>query len=175
MLQALLADRFELQIHREMKVLPIYALVLARKDGRLGPRLVESKTGGCTAFDPKNPPPPPEPGKDPVLPCGGVRMGPDTLRAARIQVGDSTQNFSRMLGRTVVDKTGLTGKYDIRMDWTPEESQPSQMPGAPPSAPSEPGGPSIFTTMQEQLGLKFEARKAIETIVIDRVERPGAN
>ncbi|HEX4230381.1 MAG TPA: TIGR03435 family protein [Bryobacteraceae bacterium] len=176
MLQALLADRFQLAIHRETKELPIYALVLARKDGKLGPKLIESKGNSCTAVDPNKPPPPPEPGKPPVLPCGGMMMRPNALRAASIYAGDLTQNFSRLLGQTVVDKTGLTGKYDISMDWTPDESQAAGLPGPPPSPHSEPGGPSFFTAIREQLGLKLEAQKGpVETIVIDRVEKPSAN
>lgn len=176
MLQALLADRFQLTIHRETKELPIYALVLARKDGKLGPQLVEAKAANCTAVDPNKALPPPVPGEPPVLPCGGMMMRPNALKAVSIQVGDLTQNFSRLLGRTVVDKTGLTGKYDISMDWTPDESQAGQMPAAAPPPPSEPAGPSIFTAIQEQLGLKLEAQKGpVETIVIDRVEKPSAN
>jgi uncharacterized protein (TIGR03435 family) len=176
MLQSLLADRFQLQIHHETKELPIYALVLARKDGKLGPNLVEAKGDNCRAFDRNKPPPPPESGKTPVLGCGGMAMRPNALRAASIKVGALTQNFSRLLGRTVVDKTGLTGKYDISMEWTPDQSHAPQMPGVPASPPSEPAGPSIFTAIQEQLGLKFKAQKGpVDTIVIDRVERPSAN
>jgi uncharacterized protein (TIGR03435 family) len=176
MLKSLLADRFQLAIHRQVKELPIYALVIARKDGKLGPNLVKAKGDNCTAVDPSKPPPPPEPGKPPVLYCGGMSMRPNGLTAASIQVGQLTQNFSRVLGRVVVDKTGLTGKYDISMEWTPEALQSLQMPAAPPPSSSEPTGPSIFTAIQEQLGLKFQAQKApVETIVIDRVERPSPN
>jgi bla regulator protein blaR1 len=159
MLQALLADRFKLSVHRENKELPIYALVLARKDGKLGPRLVEAKTDNCITVDPNKAPPPPEPGTPPPLSCGGMRMRPNALTAASIQVSELTQNFSRLLGRTVIDKTGLAGKYDISMEWAPDEPQSPQAPGAPLSPASEPSGPSIFTAIQEQLGLKFEAQK----------------
>jgi uncharacterized protein (TIGR03435 family) len=76
----------------------------------------------------------------------------------------------------VVDKTGLTGKYDIHMEWTPDEPQGAPLSGAPAPAPPEAGGPSFFTAIQEQLGLKFEAQKGpVETIVVDRLERPSAN
>jgi uncharacterized protein (TIGR03435 family) len=86
MIQALLADRFQLTIRRETKELPIYALVMAKKDGKLGPGLMESKEGGCTAFDPLKPPPPLEPGKNPARWCGNMMMGPGTLRAVSIPV-----------------------------------------------------------------------------------------
>jgi uncharacterized protein (TIGR03435 family) len=75
MLQALLADRFQLVTHQETKELPIYALVLARKDGKLGPGLVPAKEGGCQPPDPNKPPPPPQPGKPPTLGCGQQFLG----------------------------------------------------------------------------------------------------
>ena len=182
MLQALLADRFELMIHRETKELPIYALVLANKDGKLGPRLTESKEGSCTPPDPSKPPPPPEPGKPPSLGCGGIMMSPKQFTASSVQVGDLTPMLSRILGRTVVDKTGLTGKFDMTMEWTPDESQAMQaLPGGGPNGPAppppaDPNGPSIFTAIQEQLGLKLESQKGpVEILVIDHVEKPSEN
>jgi bla regulator protein blaR1 len=177
MLQALLADRFQLKIHRETKELPIYALVVARKDGKLGPQLSESKEGGCTQPDPSKPPPPIEPGKLPQLGCGGMMMSPRQLRAASIPVENMIPMLSRLLGRTVVDKTGLTGKFDISLEWTPDETQALQMPPeAPKPPPSDAAGPSIFTALQEQLGLKLESQKGpVEVFVIDRAERPSEN
>jgi len=94
--------------------------------------------------------------------------------------------LSRQLGRPVVDKTGLTGKYDFTLKWTPEEHEgqmfkgagPGADPGAapPPPPPAEAAGPSIFTAVQEQLGLKLEAEKSPMTVlVIDHVEKPSAN
>ena len=85
--------------------------------------------------------------------------------------------LARMLGRTVIDKTGLTGKYDISMEWTPDESQTAMLPpDAPRPAPSDASGPSIFTALQEQLGLKLESGKAqVEVMVIDHVEHPSPN
>ena len=81
LVQSLLEDRFQLVIHKESKDMPIYALVMARKDGRLGAQLVESKEGGCTPIDTsKPPPPPPEPGKPPALGCGAMMLNPRELR-----------------------------------------------------------------------------------------------
>jgi len=86
------------------------------------------------------------------------------------------------LGRTVIDKTGLTGKYDFELKWTPDPGQPTAQPFGPPPPgvelppPPDPNGPSIFTALQEQLGLRLESQKApVETLVIDRVERPSEN
>lgn len=182
MLQSLLADRFLLKFHRETKELPIYALVVADKNGKLGPQLTESKEGSCTTFDPSRPPPAPEPGKPPTLGCGGMMMGPDRVNAVGVPISQLVPVLSRMLGRTVVDKAGLTRKFDIKMQWTPDQSQAMQGPpgGAPPGTPApppvDPNGPSIFTALQEQLGLKLESQKGpVELIVIDQVERPSEN
>jgi uncharacterized protein (TIGR03435 family) len=92
--------------------------------------------------------------------------------------------LSRVVGRIVIDKTGLTGKYDFALKWTPDEGQGMMMPsggkpggdgaGAPP--PPESSGPSIFTALQEQLGLKLESQKApTDVLVIQHVERPSEN
>jgi uncharacterized protein (TIGR03435 family) len=181
MLQSLLADRFQLKIHHETKELPIYALVLANKDGKLGPQLTESKEGSCTLFDASKPPPPPEPGKPPTLGCGGMFMGPDGLNAVGVPISQLIPVLSRILGRTAVDKTGLTGKYNIRAQWTPDQSQFTQAPpGGPlpgmPAPPVDPNGPSIFTALQEQLGLKLESQKGpVDILVIDHVEKPSEN
>jgi len=176
-LQSLLADRFQLVIHKETKDLPIYALVVARKDGKLGPELIESKEGTCAPYDPKNPPPPPEPGKPPALRCGGMRMSPREIYGASVPVAQLVPTLARFLGRTVVDKTGLTGKYDITLHWTPDDMQLAQLPpDAPRPAVSDANGPSIFTAIQEQLGLKLESQKGpVEMIVIDRAEKPSEN
>ncbi len=180
MLQALLADRFQLKIHHETKELPVYALVLANKDGKLGPQLTPTKEGSCTQFDPSKPPPPPEPGKPPVLGCGGMHMGPEGLGAAGVEVDRLAPVLSRILGRTVIDKTGLTGKFNIQAHWTPDQNQLQAMTGgAQPDEPVpqfDPNGPSIFTAIQEQLGLKLESQKGpVDILVIDHVERPSEN
>jgi uncharacterized protein (TIGR03435 family) len=176
MIQALLADRFQLTVHRETKELPVYALVV-RKEGKLGPGLTEAKEGACTAPDMTKPLPPPEPGKMPMLNCGGMMMNPRQVRATAAPLSNLAPALSRILGRTVIDKTGLTGKYDIVLQWTPDESQViRQGPDAPPAPPSDSAPPSIFTALQEQLGLKLESQKGpVEIFIIDRVEKPSEN
>jgi bla regulator protein BlaR1 len=182
MIQALLADRFQLKVHHETKELPIYALVLANKDGKLGPQLKESKEGSCTPFDPTKPPPPFEPGKPPAMGCGGMFMGPARLDAKSVDLAMLTPSLARMLGRTVVDKTGLTGKFDFQLQWTPDQAQLQAMAppgGLPPGMPVpqfDANGPSIFTALQEQLGLKLESQKGpVDILVIDHLERPSEN
>jgi uncharacterized protein (TIGR03435 family) len=177
MLQALLEDRFQLTIRRETRELPIYALVLARKDGKLGPGMRESKEGGCTPPDPNRPPAPPAPGERPAIPCGGMRMSPQGYSGVAVPVANLAPPLSRLLGRKVVDQTGLTAKYDIDVEWTPDETQaPLLPPGVPPAPGSGGVGPSLFTAFQEQLGLKFESQKGpVEILIIERAEKPTEN
>jgi uncharacterized protein (TIGR03435 family) len=88
--------------------------------------------------------------------------------------------LSQLLGRTVVDKTGLTGKYDFKLEWTPDDAPPpmaaSGAGGQQQSTLPDASGPSLFTALQEQLGLKLETKKAMsDVIVIDHIEQPSAN
>jgi uncharacterized protein (TIGR03435 family) len=176
MLKNLLANRFQLAFHLEAKELPVYALVLARKDGKLDSGMVESKEGGCIARDPSKPLGPPGRGQPPF--CGNVLGGASILTATTATLGDITPMLSRMVGRKVIDKTGLTGKYDITLKYTPDENQLAMMvpPGAPPPPTADTTGPSLFTALQEQLGLKLESEKGlVEIFVIDRADRPSEN
>jgi uncharacterized protein (TIGR03435 family) len=175
MLQKLLQDRFQLVIRHETREMPIYAIVLARKDGKLGPMLIESKDGACVKYDDDHPPPRSEPGKPPVMGCGSFMMGRNQVRGIASEV-KSLELLSRMLGRTVIDKTGLKGTYDIHVEWTPDENPAGQSPaGADRSAVPE-GGPSIFTALQEQLGLKLESQKGpVELLMIEKAEKPTEN
>jgi uncharacterized protein (TIGR03435 family) len=176
MLQNVLVDRFHLVFHRETRELPVYKLVLAKKEGKLGPGIVESKVGGCTERDPSKPLRPPGPGQLPY--CGNVLGGPGQLSGTSASVGDVAVMLSLSVGRKVIDKTGLTGKYDITLKYTPDENQLAMMvpPGAPPPPTADTTGPSLFTALQEQLGLKLESEKGlVEIFVIDRADRPSEN
>jgi uncharacterized protein (TIGR03435 family) len=172
MLQALLADRFKLTVHRETKDLPIYALVVAKN----GPKLLKAKRGDSYVDGFK--------GID-GLPAGPHQMilrGRGEFKAQAQPVSALARALSLALGRPVLDKTGLTGEYDIALQWTPESQTPmfkgtdegQQSSGTRPSADSS--GPSIFTAIQEQLGLKLESQKgSAEVLVIDHVEKPSEN
>ena len=94
--------------------------------------------------------------------------------------------LSNFLGRNVVDKTGLTGKYDLKLAWTPDENQTAMFSamGVPETTPEttkdapppDPLGPSLFTALEEQLGLKLDSQKGpVEMLVIERIERPSEN
>jgi uncharacterized protein (TIGR03435 family) len=170
MLQFLLKDRFQLATHRETRELPVYALVMARKDGALGPKLMESKEGSCSPVDPSNPPAMPK-GEAPTLRCGGIMAGVRSFTGVSITVATLGSSLSRLLGRIVIDKTALAGKFDINLQWVPDESQSIQP--AHDSFP-EVAGPSIFTALQEQLGLKLESQKGpVEVLVIDHAGKPS--
>jgi len=154
--QNLLADRFQLVIHRETKEMPVYALVVAKG----GPKMKEG-TG------------------DQI----GIRAGRGEMSGNRVEMPNLARLLSRRVGRPVIDKTGLTGAYEFKLEWTPDITEGTgKGPGGGPMMKSEgpagadAPGPSIFTALQEQLGLKLESTKGpVERIVIDKLERPAEN
>jgi uncharacterized protein (TIGR03435 family) len=171
MIQALLADRFKLVVHHETRELPMYALVLARRGGTLGSQL---RRNDCVRADTDLAPDPTQP-----PPCGSIRTGFGRLNIRATNMGQILQFLSPSVDRVVVDRTGLAGNFDLDLQWTPNLPQgPSggRPPGEPPllngqAVDSNP--PSIFTAVQEQLGLKFESTKGpVDVLVIDHVERP---
>jgi uncharacterized protein (TIGR03435 family) len=163
MLQALLADRCKLTLHRETKDLPVYALAIAEN----GPKLQEAKPGDTYANGIKGP------NGHPGGP-GNIRMGRGTLTGQALSMADFVRVLSDQLGRPVLDKTGLTGKYDLTLQWTPDDSQLPGLKQAEPQPP--PSGSSIFTAIQAQLGLELESQDSpVETLVIDHVEKPSEN
>ncbi len=162
MLQALLQDRFKLALHHDTKELPIYELTVAKGGLKIQPL----KPGGCIPLDPTNPNP--TPGKKPFDFCGAMGMGRGGFDAANASMADMARMFSIPLGRTVVDKTGIAGEFPVHLTFAPDEV--AGVPAAPDA------GPSLFTAVQEQLGLKLESGKGpVEVLVIDRVEKPSEN
>jgi len=167
MLQSLLADRFKLTIHRESKELPVYALAIAES----GPKLQEAQHGDTYANGIKGPDG--RPGGP-----GNIRIGRDTLTGQALSMADFVRALSDQLGRPVLDKTGLTGRYDLNLQWTPDDSQLPMFKatGTPSASQSAASGSSLFTTMQDQLGLKLESQDSpVEILVIDHVEKPSEN
>lgn len=170
MIQALLADRFKLSLHRESKEAPIYALVVAKG----GPKLKELPPEAKTEAAPKDAPAEPDP-KHPMR--GGMRMGRGELTGEGIKLLFLADSLSNVVGRKVIDQTGLKGDYSFELKWTPDEShdQGFKGPGDAPAAPDA-NGPSIFTAIQEQLGLKLESQKSpVDLLVIDHVEKASEN
>ena len=169
MLRTLLADRFKLAVHVETRDEAIYALVMSRSDHKLGPNL-HPAAADCATLRAKAPPGPPPNG---FGPCGNVGgMPPGTQNARGFDSGVLAGLLSREAGRKVVDKTGLTGNFDWDLKWTPQAFQ--ERPFDRQRFPTvDPDGPSIFTAVQEQLGLKLESQQAKgEFLIIDRVEHP---
>ena len=177
MLRALLAERFKLDVHTENREMPIYALNLARSDGKLGPALQRSTTDCAAAIAGARgrgamPPPGPQPGGR--LACG-IRIAPGNMSVGGSNLAQFANSLSMFVGRIVVDRTGLTGNFDFNLTWTPDQ-MPQRPPGAPELPPVDPNGPSIFTAVQEQLGLKLDSQRGpVSVLVIDRVEHPTEN
>ena len=171
MMQALLADRFKLVARRERRELTVLALMLARTDGKPGPNLVESK--GCTP--PANPAAPAASQAGAQTPvCGSKPGGPGRLILTGSSISQFTSLLALALGRTVVDKTGLTGRYDLDLTYMPERQFPTGPENSTPT--SDVNAPSIYTAVREQLGLKLEQqRDQEEVLVIDHIERPSEN
>jgi uncharacterized protein (TIGR03435 family) len=172
MVRALLQDRFGLVVHSESRAVPIYALVVARKNGALGPQLVRTSVD-CEALRAargNRPPLPPE-----ARPSCGFVFAPGYMTGGAVTLREFAAALVRRVDRTVVDRTGITDRFNLKLQWTPE-TMPQLIPGGPPpGAPPlpDPHGPSIFTAVQEQLGLKLDStRGPVEVLVIDRVEHP---
>jgi uncharacterized protein (TIGR03435 family) len=166
-LRSLLEDRFKLVARREMREMPIYELVVARS-GQLGPRLKQSGDECAAqgrAREAGVQPPPLSPGGF----CG-TRTGNGSVSMKGVPLSNFVRNLGGMTGRFVIDKTGLTGPYDLDLQWTPD---PAAAGGPPPGPPGPGDGASLFAAIQEQLGLKLEAKRApVEVVVIDSAERP---
>jgi len=180
MLQALLEERFGLQVRHETKDGPIYALTVAK--GGLKAKKSADQTplnfGAPTPGGPAGgPPPPPAAPFNPggPMPRGMMMVGLGQLRAT----AQTMTGFARLLagsaGRKVVDRTSLEGLYDFELNWTPDQ-MPANLPADVPFPRPDPNGPSIFTALQEQLGLKLEsATGPLESIVIESVHKPTEN
>jgi uncharacterized protein (TIGR03435 family) len=149
MLQKLMADRFKLAFHREMKELPVYALSVVKT----GPKLTKGDLNGV-----------------PTLDFGTL----GTLHATNATMADFTQAMQAVvLDRPVVDQTGLEGRFDFDLTWTPDDSQ---FAGIEAKIPSLADAPPLYTAIQEQIGLKLDVTKTpAEVLVIDHVEKPSEN
>jgi len=146
-LQSALMDRFQLKCHMATKEMPIYQLVQAKGGARLKETTAEQSKRGSTSINGRN---------------GMVHA---------VATGMTTDRMAAMLGnevdRLVVNKTGLTGSYDLTMDWVRD---------APAGSAETPSGPTVFTALEEQLGLKLEPVKGpVPLLVIDGVEKPSEN
>jgi uncharacterized protein (TIGR03435 family) len=157
LLQSLLADRFGLKVSQQSKELPVYALVVAKG----GPRFQQAKP------EDKRP---------------DIRLGAGQLTFLACPMAIVVAVMSNQMHRTVLDQTGLKGNYDFAIQWRKDQTmwgmprEPRGVDPGPDAAPPDPSGPSFFTALQEQLGLKLESTKGpVDVIVIDHIERPSEN
>ena len=146
MVRAMLADRFKLKTHKETRNLPVYVLTVAKG----GPKFKVSN--GVNASDPE-------------LKPGVMRFNPrsGSLAGTQLDIPYLVETLSRETDRIVLNNTGLDGKYDFALKWSPDPTASTDQPG-------------IFTALQEQMGLKLESSKGpVEVVVIDSVETPRQN
>jgi uncharacterized protein (TIGR03435 family) len=170
-LTPILMNRFNLRYHHETRTIPVWVLVVAKG----GPKLWAAKPGDTYPNGLKGP--------DGPMGAGAFRMSEQGELTAQ---AESIAEFIWFLGRqipgatppegaTIVDKTGLTGRYDITLRFSPENYVAPMKPAGETGSPT-PAGPSIFTALQEQLGLKLETQKVpTDVIVIDHIDRPSEN
>lgn len=170
MMVALLEERFGLKYHRETRDLPMYELVVTKG----GAKLQASKPDAEGAD--QGPGPAPSPGRHMLM-----MRGRGHIESTGSGLAGLVRLLSGQLGRTVVDKTGLKGDFDYKLDWTPDDATTAITKSGNPvagdnAALQDAGGPSLFTALEEQLGLKLEATKGpVDVVVIDHMEPPTAN
>jgi uncharacterized protein (TIGR03435 family) len=162
MFRAVLAERFNLRVRREPRPQQVYALVAARTDGRLGPNLRRPSNDFCERrfqAESSGAAPPADFGSGQVC---GIRGSNDQLTAGSFPLTAFVNFLSGQARRIVIDRTNLTGVWDFELKWTPTDA-----------ANTDPDRPSIFTALEEQLGLKLESTTApVDVLVVERVERP---
>jgi len=146
MMQKILAERFALKLHHEQRVMPVYALTV----GKSGPKLTPNTSDPNGWMDQQN----------------NMSNGRDVEDMKNTSMADLALILQFRTDRPVVDETGLKGRYDFKLQWTTDETR----------APASDAPPGLFTAIREQIGLKLEPAKApADVLVIDHVEKPGAN
>jgi uncharacterized protein (TIGR03435 family) len=166
MLQMLLADRFKLVLRREARETAVYSLVIARNDGRSDKALlpVDCKTDSKAVV-----------GKGYAHACSWFltrqpATGMSTYQSGGVNLDELARTLTQRVGRPVINRTGLAGEFQFELSWL----QDMQAAAAAPAAAND--GPSLFTALQEQLGLKLEpGRGPVELLVIESVQRPAPN
>jgi uncharacterized protein (TIGR03435 family) len=172
MLRSLLAERYKLKAHTETRPQDVYALTIVRDDGQLGPGL-RPAAADCATLTARAE----QTGARDVCGLGSTGMAQvtGTMTVRGLSIGQLAGFISRDVRRRVVDRTGLTGAFDWTLTWTPQtlarpDLDRSRFPGI------DPDGVTIFTALQEQLGLKLTASKqGVDVLVIDHIDRPTEN
>ena len=175
MVRAVLTDRFGLAVHNEIRERPVYALTRVRPDRRLGAgaKAVDSDCGEAMRKM-VAPVPGPRPPGPPPCSFGG---GPGRIQGHVVTLAMVGNMLAGTVGRPVIDRTGVTGHFDITLEYAPDAGITSPFPpGAPPQEAPRGDAPSLFTALQEQLGLKLESTRApVDVLVIDKVSQPTEN
>jgi uncharacterized protein (TIGR03435 family) len=175
MLQNLLADRFALKLHHEQRELPAYDLVVVGKDGRIGPQLHKSDFD-CAAWTADKGPKTGTGTPSPVSPTGkrpqcAMIATRKYLTGGARTMQDLARTLQSMLSKPIVDRTGLTGAYDIDLQWASMELEADAT-----ATVTSSEGPSLFTALKEQLGLKLIPHKeTFDVFVVDEMKPPGPN
>jgi uncharacterized protein (TIGR03435 family) len=167
MLRAALTDRLQLTLRRETREIPVYTLMLARRDGRFGPQFRRAE---ATCSGPSTPLPVASDAPEPVpdLPCDGGFSRAGHIGARARDVSTLLRSLSTWTDRVLIDRTELSGWFDWDLQWTPESSSPE--------VGTDADRLPLVTALREQLGMRLEAqRSAIEVLVVDRAERPRPN
>lgn len=172
MLRALLVERFRLVLHSETAEQTVFILGTARPV-KPGPGLIE--VDSCSELDGARVAP--EPSKLPPIACGAFVRGRSWMKGTAVALFNVIDALSAILGGTVIDETGLGGKYNIAVEWTPATATPATATADPTVATTgDNTGPTIFTAVQEQLGLKLQSQKRpVQILVIDKAAQPDEN
>jgi uncharacterized protein (TIGR03435 family) len=176
MTRTMLEDRFKLRAHLESRDQPIMLLTVARRDGKLGDQIKPSSDECLPIVPPKGfpPPPPPPPGGAPREGPGCPSLlGAGAVSGRKLSIDRLITTLSPYVNRVIVDRTNLSGVFDLELRWLPDMLPFAAGAGLPPPPIADPDAPPLFTAIQEQLGLKLEsARGPVDVLVIDGVEKP---
>lgn len=180
MVRTLLVERFRLVAHRETREVATYDLVMDRDDRRPGPQLrvsmvdCEARRAAARRGGPPPPSTTPPPNPATVRPVCGLRQAPTRFAGDAVTLNQLASALGPESGRIVFDRTGLTGYYDVDLEWTP--GQERLRPEGAPVPIIDSSAPPIFTAVREQLGLRLQGSRApVELVAIDAAERPTGN
>jgi uncharacterized protein (TIGR03435 family) len=169
MLRPLLAERFALVVHTESREMPIYALVLARADRAIGTKL--RKSDAKCAAESRDYFPSAAAGFPP--PCGDFRLGAGALTARGMTMERLARLLGGRVGRPVLDRTGVDGAFDLELEWSSDLGLVQALRDSAGSSELRPDGVSLFTALEEQLGLRLDATRApVDVLVVDSAEPP---
>jgi uncharacterized protein (TIGR03435 family) len=163
MLQSLLEDQFHLKYHREAREMTVYLLVAGKNGIASAPNIHQSPDGDCGKMTTPDSVPAAPSGPDaPKTPCGGVSVNAGKITGHRTNMEEFAGSLAVMVERSVLNRTGLSGSYDLTLTWTPDQARTA-----------DDDGPSLFAALEEQLGLKLEAGKGpVELLIVDSAVKP---